>query len=330
VRVLAAVFLPLAVVPVFTQDPYHMNILIWLSFNAVLAASLRFIMLAGEVNFAHAGFAGIGAYTAAVLATKMGMPFWVGLPLAGIASAIVASFFGYATLRLKGAYFFLASFAFSEVIRIFFNNFFPQTFGGTNGIFGIPAPAPITLPALGTITFGPIRGAPYFYIVLVVAVLCLLALYRMEKTKLGSLLKAISESDALGESVGISVMRYKLLAFVVGCFFAGVVGSLYAHLTAVIAPQDFSYHLSLLALVYVVVGGRADFAGPIVGAVLLTLLGQPLAKLGYYESVAYGLALILAMIFMPNGVVRLPQIIRQRFARRAGAPGEGVEAVASR
>ena len=117
-------------VPIFTQHPFQMRILDWLCFNILLGMSLRLIMTVGEVNFAHAGFMGIGAYTSALMVMNVNMSFWLALPAAGFMAAFVALAFGSVTLKLKGAYFFMASFAFGEVIRIIFHNTFIDLFGG--------------------------------------------------------------------------------------------------------------------------------------------------------------------------------------------------------
>jgi branched-chain amino acid transport system permease protein len=274
-----------------------MRILDWLCFNMLLGASLRLIMTVGEVNFAHAGFMGIGAYTSALLVMNANLSFWLALPAAGIMAAFVALAFGSVTLKLKGAYFFMASFAFGEVIRIIFHNTFIDLFGGSLGLLGIPEP-----PAFFGIPFGPTRSVAFFYLVFIITAISLFILYRLESSPYGRLFQGIREADNLAESVGIHIMKYKILAFAVGCFFAGIVGSLYAHLNVVIAPPDFTYHLSIFIVAYVVVGGSDKFVGPILGALTLTLITEFLRKYTYFEIILFGLAIIAVMIFAPKGL----------------------------
>lgn len=270
-------------------------------------------MNVGEVNFAQAGFMGIGSYVSAALVMNAKISFWVALPMAGIAAAMVAVAFGAISLKLKGAYFFISSFAFGEVIRIVFHNYFIDIFGGSLGMLGIPVPSPVF-----GITFGPTRGVPYFYLVLIVTCISLWVLYRFEFSRYGKIFQGIREADGLAESVGINIMRYKMLAFVVGCFFAGIAGSLYAHLNSVIAPPDFTYHLSIIIVAYVVVGGIDRFVGPILGVVALTIISEYLRKYAYVESILFGFAMILVLIFAPKGLGGVLEKLLRRFSIRKG------------
>lgn len=308
-RIIGFIMLGLAMilVPIVLGHGYYIQILSWVYLNCLMAASMRFIMLTGHVNFAHGGFVGIGAYTSAVLVMKVGMPFWVAFLIAGIASATVALAFGLPTLKLRGAYFFMASFAFAEVIRIIFHYFFTDLFGGINGLVGIPWPEPI----LG-ILFNPNSGINYYYLVLVVSVLSLFVFYYLErKTRLGPILESIQQSESLAQSVGIRIMAYKVTGFVIGCFFAGVTGSLYAHMIGVISPFDFTFMLSVYCLIYVVVGGRLYFAGPIIAASVLTFISLFWLKaLGFWETVAYGAIMLITILFLPEGMVTLPRMLK--------------------
>ncbi|MDO8491431.1 MAG: branched-chain amino acid ABC transporter permease, partial [Dehalococcoidia bacterium] len=137
-RFIPLIFLVLAIVvlalPLFLKDLYHLHVLITVFLNVVLAASLLIIVIMGEVSLAHSGFVGIGAYTSAILVTKLSFPFWISLPLAGVVAVIVAVIIGFPTLRLTGVYFFLVTFALAQVIKLFFMGFFTNLFGGGRGI----------------------------------------------------------------------------------------------------------------------------------------------------------------------------------------------------
>lgn len=303
IGILLSVF-SMALLSVILGEGYHIHVLSWVCLNCVMAASMRFIMLSGHVNFAHGGFIGIGAYCSAVLVMRLGMPFCLGLLAAGLVSAVIAIGFGLPTLRLRGAYFFMASFAFAEVIRIIFHYFFRDIFGGVDGIIGIPWPKSIL-----NISFNPNEGSNYFYIILFVCSLSLLVLYQLERnTRLGPILMSIQQAEDLSLSVGINVMKYKVASYAIGCFFAGIIGSLYAHLVGVIAPFDFTFMLAVYTLIYVVVGGREYFSGPLIAAAFLTIISSFwLKELKFWETVAYAGIMLLTVLFLPEGMMMLPK-----------------------
>jgi len=289
--------------PAFVNTGYSTLVLSWVCLNCVMAASMRFVMLTGHVNFAYGGFVGIGAYTSALLVMRAGLPLCFAVLIAGIVCAIVALGFGLPTLKLKGAYFFMASFGFAEVIRIIFHYFFIDLFGGVDGITGIPYPGSV----LG-ISFDPKRGWGYYYLILLICSLSLWVLYQLEhNTRLGKILMSIQQSESLAESVGITPMTYKVMGFIIGSFFAGVTGSLYSHLIGVIAPEDFTFMFSVYILMYVVIGGKGNFFGPPVGAAFLTFISSFWLKaLGFWESVAFAVVMLITILFLPEGLAMLP------------------------
>jgi branched-chain amino acid transport system permease protein len=293
--------------PLFMGNEYYINVLGWVFLNCVMAASMRFIMLSGHVNFAHGGFVGIGAYCSALMVMKVGLPFGVAIFVAGLTSSAIGICFGIPTLKLRGAYFFMASFGFAEVIRIIFHYFWKGTLGGVDGIIGIPWPQDV----LG-ISFNPNEGFAYFYIILFVCTISLLIMYHLEKnTRLGPVLNGIQQAEDLAQSVGINTMKYKLVGFVIGCFFAGATGSLYAHFVGVISPYDFTFMLSVYILIYIVIGGKEFFVGPLIAATFLTMLSAFwLKELKFWEMVAYSGIMLLTVLFLPEGIMGLPKRIK--------------------
>jgi branched-chain amino acid transport system permease protein len=254
-------------------------------------------MLVNAVNFAHAGFMGVGAYISAALVIKLGLSFWITFILGGIASAIFAIFFGFITLRLKGAYFFLVSFALCEIIRISFSSYQIKIFGGVNGLIGIPTPNPI---------FGlqfKVGGLPLFYLTSLITIIFTFITYLIEKCYWGKVFRCITESQSLAESVGINVTKYKLTAFVIGCFIAGIAGSLYASFNGVITPLDFTFRLSLFVLVCVVFGGREGFFGPALGVAALVAIGEAFRSFAYFEPIIWGACIIIVLLFAPQGLL---------------------------
>lgn len=222
-------------IPFITRDPYHLHILIITMFNIILALGLNFVMNTAQVPLCQAAFMGIGAYTSTLLVMRLHFSFWLSLPMAGIFGGILGIIVGLPTLRIKGIYFAMATFAFGEIIRLLFIGW-TGLFGGANGISAIPSPHPIPLPFLGQIVFE--SKIPYYYLTLVVLALLLVIIFRMTHSRIGRACTAIRESDLLAQCTGIDIMGYKLFAFTVNSFFAGIVGAMYAHYFHFIGPQD--------------------------------------------------------------------------------------------
>ncbi|WP_423801748.1 branched-chain amino acid ABC transporter permease [Neobacillus sp. SAB-20_R2A] len=280
------VTLVVAAIGFLVKDPYYAHLFSFLCVYAVLAVSFRFTMLVGEINLAHASFFGIGAYVSAALTISFSVPFIIAIILSGLIAAVISVVFGLIAFRVKGAYFLLLSFAFAEMVRLFFQNVWKDVLGGVNGIAGITMPMNY-----------------YYGFIAVVTLLVLYILYRLEKGNFGKILIAIRNSDDLSRSIGINSFKYKVLALVISTFIAGICGSMLAHFNLVISPQDFSFHLSIIILSFVIIGGRNNFVGPIIGVILLTIVTEYIRGFGSFETLAYGLAIIIAMLFLPNGLV---------------------------
>ncbi len=285
--------------PQIVKNPYYIRVWINTFYLIVLTASLRMIMITGQVSIAHYAFMGIGAYTSALLVTKAHWNFWLTFPLAGIAAAIVALGLGYLTLRIKGSYFAIASLAMGEVIRMVWVEW-KGFFGGMNGIMGIPAPN-----SIGGINFGSMPS--YYYFGLILMLFSMAILQRMDKSRYGMTFRSIAVADNLSESVGVNIMNYKVLAFVSGCFFAGLAGALYSSLQHYISPMDFTAFESIMLIVFLVVGGRTNLLGPILGVTVLTWLPVLLEQIPGYQPtmlpIMYGAFLLVVMLFIPGGVL---------------------------
>ncbi|WP_160381803.1 branched-chain amino acid ABC transporter permease [Pseudooceanicola pacificus] len=280
----------------FLQDAYLRSVLNVMAISALLATSLRFVMLMGELNFALAAFTGIGAYCAGYLNTALDVPFGIGVLLAGLVAALASAAFGAITLRAKGPYFLLIGFAFTEAVRVAYSKF--GALGGTSGMVGI-------FPARALDDWMP-------FIVMCVVVVLLVAFYIAEHSDFGRILFAIRENEDVARSVGINTYLCKVIAISGACFAAGVAGGLHAFVNNVISPGDFSYLLAAFALAYVKVGGEGYFLGPIVGAVLLVALSSYALGLGGDEHFLYGGAIIIAVLLMPKGVLGAAGYLRSR------------------
>lgn len=292
-------------IPLFIKDQYFLRNLILIFLHIILAAGLWLIITTGQVSFCHAAFMAIGAYTSALAVTHLGLSFWIALPLAGVASGVVALLFGMVTLRLKGAYFFLASFAFGEVVRLALTNLWQDVLGGPQGILRIPTPD-----SLGPIEFVPGQAGSFYYLALVLTLITVLVMYRLGRSRIGSTFWSIHEADNLAESVGVPLMRNKTMAFVIGCFFAGIAGSFYAHFYMHVSPPCFTVTESINILAWVVVGGLGSWVGPIVGATTLTVVGEAVRPFGYYDVIVSAVVMVGIILFMPRGLLSLGPWLR--------------------
>jgi branched-chain amino acid transport system permease protein len=265
---------------------YAASLITWMAIAAVLASSLRFVLLIGELNFAVAAFFGLGAYAAGVVTTMGHLPFVLSLLAGGLVALAASAVFGFFTLRVKGPYFLLIGFAFTEVMRILYTR--SSWLGGNSGLVGI---------------FPPDALAAHFpsFVVALAGVL-ILALALLERSHLGRLFTAIRDNEDVVRSVGIPVHLVKVLCFCMASFVTGVAGALHAFANNVISPLDFGFLLSTFALAYLKVGGEQHPLGPVAGAVLLVLLASLAQGVGGSEHIFYGAAIVISVLFLPQGI----------------------------
>lgn len=280
-----------AIVTALVADRYTAQVLTWIAANALLAVAFRFVMLIGEFNMATAAFYGIGAYASAIATSYWKLPFGLSMLAAAVLAALVSLIFGYVTLRVKGPYFMLISFAFAEVTRLVLSR--SEWLGGNSGIVGI---------------FPPRALDAYFPAIAVGIVSVLIGvLVLVERSVLGRVFKAILNNDAIPRSVGIDVLHVKVICVAAAAAAAGLGGGLFAHVNNVVSPGDFTYLVSVFALAYVKLGGESEPAGAVIGATLLTVLGQYMLKFAQLEHMFYGGAIVLAMLLMPDGLLGILQ-----------------------
>ncbi len=314
VIIFAAIVILLAAIPCVNRDPYLLHILCLIGINIILAASLNAILNIGELNLAQTALMGVGAYASTLLVMRVGVSFWVALPIACMVTAAVSLLLSILTLRFRGAYFLLFTFLFAELVRMLLSNFCIGIFGGIPGLTNVPKPR-IDLGGVLQLTFN--SKLEFYYLVLVLTALTVLVLRRIDRSRTGRILEAIRQSDSLVESIGISTLKYKVIGVAVGGAFAGVAGSLYAHFVGIITPSDFSVHSVLQPVAYVVVGGMGSVFGPVVGTTFLMVLSHFfLRELGFYELLVYGIIIVLTIRFMPQGLISGPRLVASWIAER--------------
>ncbi len=286
----------LLLAPWLAWDNYATRILNLAGINALLALGLTLLMgFAGQLSLGQAGFSALGAYTAALLAVRLGAPFWLGLPAAGAVAAACALAFG-PVLRLRGHFLAMATIAFGEIVRLVLLNWIPVT-NGPRGIGDIPPAA-----------LGPLRldtDRRLYYVVLALVALEAWIVIRIGDSRVGRALRAVRDNELAAEATGVPGTRYKALAFTLAGFFAGTAGALAAHLTAFVSPHNFHFDESVKILTMVVVGGIGSAPGAILGAVALTVAGEYLRVFEAYRLIIYSVAIMAILIFLPRGLAGL-------------------------
>lgn len=283
----------------------YQSLLVPVGINIILAVSLNLTVgFLGELTLGHAGFMSVGAYVGCLFSIYAQLPIWIEFPLALVMGGLAAAFFGIIigvpVLRLKGDYLAIVTLAFGEIIRSIITNL--QFTGGAGGLKSIPKTSNYT-------------------IVFVVMVLTILIISNLVKSRHGRAVCSIRDNVIAAESIGINVVYYKLLAFVVAAFFAGVAGVLYGHNLGILKPERFGFNKSIEILVIVVLGGMGSIKGSVISAIVITLLPEALRGLEDYRMLIYAIVLIVMMIFNSSPKVmeiktHLLSIIKESKAKR--------------
>lgn len=279
----------------------HQVNLYWMGINIILAVSLNLIVgFTGQLALGHAGFMAVGAYISAVFTLKLGQPYLLAVLAGSLAAGLVGIVIGLPTLRLRGDYLAIATLGFGEIVRGLLVNI--EYVGGAAGLNGIPKMTNWTWLFLFTVA-------------------TVLLIKNFINSSHGRACIAIREDEIAADAMGINTTFYKVLAFSIGAFFAGLAGALYAHYFFLIQPQSFSFLKSFDALVMVVLGGLGSLTGSIIAASVITILNMALQSFGALRMVIYAVLLILVMIFRPQGLLGTSEFTFQTLLRRAGGSG---------
>jgi len=304
---LAAIAL-VAVLPIFVRNEYIVGqVFTLMIIYALYASSWNLLAYSGQGSLGHAAFLGVGGFASALMATKLGLPPILGLFVGGLLSSVVGLLIGLVCVRLKAWFLAMVTFGFS-VIAVTIISQFDDVFGG---IIGFPTP-----------TFVP-QVLPFYYATLVIVTLSIGAILLVMKSKLGLAFKAIRENELEAKMIGINTGKYRLIAFIISTFFAGLAGGLYAESQAFIQIYIFEPYYSFLPLIMAVIGGLSTIEGPLIGSIIIVSINsfapltydflQPLNPLFRGVSTAgpslkfvgLGLFLILVVIFLPKGITSL-------------------------
>lgn len=314
--VLGSLVVLLLLLPFILRDVYLMQVIITVIFYAYLTTCWNIVGgFAGSLSLGHSAYVGLGAYVSSILFLQAGITPWVGMLMAGLFAALVGIAIGYPCLRLRGPYFALTSLAFAAILQLWIqdtNEFLGLNIRGARGIM---------LPVLGNapLQFQFVEKWPYYYIILFLTGLLLALTYWMHRTRFGFYLTAIRCDPSAAEAIGINVTKQKLLAFAISAFFSAIGGVFYAQWILFFNPErilgmDLSFELVFMGII----GGRATVMGPVLGAIVLVPLGELTRSylgggrfLGAH-LIIYGIALMLAIHFLPKGLNGLGASLRNR------------------
>ena len=299
-------------------NPYYLQIVMFFIINAILGISIYFTLASGQLSLGAAGFMSVGAYVGALLSLKADLPIVVGILVGGFVAALVAVVIGLPTTRLKGLYLAIATLGFGEVVRVIFLNL--DVTNGALGLSGIPSiPQELTnfayeididgLMGIDAVAWGNIMA---IIILLIVLIFIIAFCVRINNSRVGRAFAAIKADDHAAELMGINVVYYKMMAFIIGAFIAGIGGGLYAHITNFINPTDFSYHKVVQILLFPVFGGSNVVWGSVLGSFILTLL----RFLSDYRDIIYGALLVILMAVRPDGI--LTESMVDKISRKLG------------
>ena len=298
-RVAAAVVV-LALLPLALETPYWRGILIICAMNVLLAMSLNLVLgYTGQLNLGQSAFFAIGAYVSTVLIKTYGWNFWLAAAAAVAAAGIVGLALAAFAVRLRGHYLAIASLGFAVITYQIIVNWERVT-EGVRGIYGIRPP-----PGFGS-------SLALFYLVAGIALAVYLILDNLVRSPIGETLRAIREDEVSAASLGINPARWKAFAFGIGAAIAGLAGCFYPGFVGTLVPEAFNIVESFTMLAMVIVGGMGTMIGPVIGAVVLTFLPELLRGIGELRLLVYGVALTLAVLFMPGGIVQAWAVLKRK------------------
>ncbi|MBX9954152.1 branched-chain amino acid ABC transporter permease [Peribacillus simplex] len=281
-------------------NPFYQNTIMFIGINIILAASLHLIIgITGQFSIGHAGFLAVGAYASTVMTMKLEMPFYAALIVGGLASALAGLIIGIPSLRLKGDYLAIATLGFGEIVRIMLLNI--DYVGGASGM-----------------QVSHLTTWPWVFASVIVTII---VIRNFTSSTHGRACISIREDETAADSMGINTTYYKVVAFAIGAFFAGIAGGLYAHNFYIIQPSNFGFLKSFDILILVVLGGLGSLSGAVLAAILLTVVTTFLQDYPETRMIIYSLVLIVMMLYRPQGLMGTKEITSM-FKRKGGSSHE--------
>ncbi|MDR1297473.1 MAG: branched-chain amino acid ABC transporter permease [Deltaproteobacteria bacterium] len=309
--------------------PYWIDVLNTVGLYTMLALSLNVILgHAGMFHMGHAAFFAVGAYTTAILNLTFGWSIISTMPAAALAAGLLAAIVAWPIIHLRGDYLLIVTIGIVEIVRIALTNDVFGLTGGPNGLVGIARPKIFGFPV--------VRPQHFFYFIWTMVAFSVLLFHWLENSRFGRALKFIKEDTLAAENIGVNTTGYKLMAFVVGAAWAGVAGTIFASRMRTISPESFNFSESVLLFTIVILGGKGNQKGVLLGSFLVMGLPELFRSFQDKRLLVFGAALVVMMIFRPEGLLpsrasrfRLPAPWKERYgegsppAGRPGADGDG-------
>jgi len=301
--------------PLFVKQPFVLSLIIPAFIYSVVAMGWALIVRTGQFSMGQAAFMTIGAYISALSNIGWHLSPWITVLLAGFAAAAVALVLGMVVLRLGGIFFAIVTLGFGEIVRVVAMNWTDVT----KGVYGL-IPRPLSISIGGWSPNFVVSKVPYYYTSLVLLVIAALVFARIDRSNLGRIFRSVASNGSLSEHLGIYLMKYRVMAFTVAAFFAGIAGALFSHYLLFVGPTLFGLPESIMSLIMCTVGGLGSaVAGPIMGAMLLSISGDYLTSLLQGgKALVFGLLVVVIVFYLPGGLVDLKRHVRRVMDRVRG------------
>jgi|WetSurMetagenome_2_1015567.scaffolds.fasta_scaffold16676_5 branched-chain amino acid transport system permease protein len=296
-----------AAIPFLTDSVFLLNLLVLMLVAIIFASAWNLLAFSGQGSLGHAAFFGIGAYASTLIAITCGISPFISIFIGAAAAAFIGILIGLTCVRLKEWFLAMVTFGFAIIVQALTVSVLAPVTGGWDGIAS-PRLVSSAIPGFQIIEY---------YAVLAITIASIIAIWYIMRSKIGLAFLAIRENETEARAAGIDPVRYRLLAFALSAYLAGVAGALQIHHIGYLTPELYGVDNSFWPITYVILGGLGTLAGPVVGTVVLTVIWEGLKETGltFGRYVIVGVILILAIIFLPKGLVSLPEQVKERWNR---------------
>ncbi|MDD1694796.1 MAG: branched-chain amino acid ABC transporter permease [Methanoregula sp.] len=304
---IAALVIAMAI-PFLTENMFIVNLAVLMLIGIIFASAWNLLAHSGQGSLGHAAFFGIGAYASTLIAVDLGITPFITIFLGAAVAAVIGILIGLTCVRLKEWFLAMVTFGFAIIVQTLTVSVLAPMTGGWDGI---PSPRLVS-PSI------PGYQLIEYYAILLITIAAIVAIWYIMKSRVGLAFLAIRENETEARAAGIDPVRYRLFAFAISAFIAGVAGALQIHHIGYITPELYGVDNSFWPITYVILGGLGTLAGPVIGTVALTILWEGLKETGitFARYVIIGVILILAIIFLPKGLVSLPNELHEWLKRR--------------
>jgi branched-chain amino acid transport system permease protein len=286
----------LALVPWFVDSRYVFHIATMVAIMIPLALSMNLMMQLDQLSIVHPAFMGIGAYASALLTMRLGWPPIASLLTGGLIAALIALMFGPVFLRIKGVFFALLTYAFGQIINLIFQDW-TSLFGGNSGLYGIPK--------FSILGFRLTAIYHYYVFALLFAGITYAIMRAIERSDIGAIIQSLRENEMLSLSVGANAIGWRIAAFTLSAFIAGISGGIYAFYVGFLSPDPFGFRTCVDLVVIIAIGGTSSALGPLLGTILIVPLPELLRDARQYQLLIYGICLIVFLKFLKQGLLSL-------------------------